>query len=76
MENDSDKIDTIETITTTETLNQDGIERENKTKSPLSNKGNNDGIEVKNNGHLNGLEINDNAKEEFCEVNLDVVSKG
>ena len=74
MEDDSDKIDTIETISTAETLNQDDIGKENKTKSLLSNKGNSDAIEVKNNGNLNGIPKNDNCKEEFCEVALDEVS--
>ena len=74
MEDDSDKIDTIETISTAETLNQDDIGKENKTKSLLSNKGNSDAIEVKNNGNLNGRPKNDNFKEEFCEVALDEVS--
>ena len=74
MEDDSDKIDTIETISTAETLNQDDIGKEYKTKSLLSNKGNSDAIEVKNNGNLNGMPKNDNSKEEFCEVALDEVS--
>ena len=39
----------------------------------MSNKGNNDGIEVKNNGNPNSLETNENNKEEFCEVDLDEV---
>ena len=74
MEQDSDRIDTIETTTTKETVNQDGIKDEDNTKSPLSNKGNNDVIEVKSNGILNDKEINDNNKDEFCEVTLDEVN--
>ena len=74
MEQDSDRIDTIETIPTKETVNQDGIKEEDNTKSPLSNKGNNDVIEVKSNGDLNDKEINDKNKDEFCEVTLDEVN--
>ena len=74
MEQDSDRIDTIETIPTKETVNQDGIKEEDNTKSPLSNKGNNDVIEVKSNGILNEKEINSNNKDEFCEVTLDEVN--
>lgn len=73
MEQDSDRIDTIETIPTKETVNQDGIKEEDNTKPPSSNKGNNDVIEVKSNGILNEKEINSNNKDEFCEVTLDEV---
>ena len=75
MERNSDAIETIETITATETLNQDNIGNEDEAKSHLSNKGNNDGIMVKNNGNLNGLKPKENNKEEFCEVDLDEVSE-
>ena len=74
MEQDSDRIDTIETIPTKETVNQDGIKEEDNTKSLSSNKGNNDVIEVKSNGILNEKEINSNNKDDFCEVTLDEVN--
>ena len=73
MERDSDTIETIETVSTKEVLNQDKIAEDEK-KLPVSNRKSVEDIDMQKNGNLknSGLSVDDKA--EFCEVDLEEVN--
>ena len=73
MERDSDTIETIETVSTKEVLNQDEITEDEK-KLPVSNKTNVDDIDIQKNGNLKTSELIVDDKAEFCEVDLEEVN--
>lgn len=73
MERDSDTIETIETVSTKEVLNQDKIEVDEKKLSP-SNKKSDDAVDIQKNGNLKTSGLSADDKAEFCEVDLEEVN--
>ena len=73
MERDSDTIETIESVSTKEVLNQDKIEVDETKVSP-SNKKSDDVIDIQKNGNLKTSGLSTEDKAEFCEVDLEEVN--